>query len=171
MLALRGPNAAGKSTLLALLAAALPPTAGSVVRRDGVRVGWAPQRPAHYGRLTARENLELFARLVGGREARVAGRRLLGELDLPDDARPSAALSGGMRQRLNIGIALLGDPDVLLLDEPTAALDAERRERLWQIVASVRARGGAVVFSTQFGEEAGQHADDVWTLEEGRLHR
>ncbi len=76
-----------------------------------------------------------------------------------------------MRQRLNIALALLGDPDVLLLDEPTAALDAERRERLWQVVARVRERRGAVVFSTQIAEEAERRADEVWTIEEGRLQR
>ena len=74
VVALVGPNGAGKSTLLALLAGALPPSDGRVEHPPGARVGWAPQRAGHYGRLTARENLELFARLGGERRARARGR-------------------------------------------------------------------------------------------------
>src|SRR5262249_1430823 len=78
-LALGGPNGAGKSTLLALLAGAREASAGSIERRKGTRVGWAPQRPAQYGRLSARENLELFARLEGEHDPEEAAARLLGE--------------------------------------------------------------------------------------------
>ena len=83
-LALVGPNGAGKSTLLALLAGALEPSVGRIERRKGVRVGWAPQRPAQYGRLSARENLELFARLEGDARPQRTAERLLGEFELPD---------------------------------------------------------------------------------------
>ena len=82
-LALVGPNGAGKSTLIALLAGALEPSVGRIERRTGVRVGWAPQRPAQYGRLSARENLELFARLEGEPEPEAAAARLLRDFDLP----------------------------------------------------------------------------------------
>jgi ABC-2 type transport system ATP-binding protein len=168
-LALVGPNGAGKSTLLSLLAGALGPSAGRVERRKGVRVGWAPQRPAQYGRLSARENLELFARLEGEHDPRGAAERLLAEFDLPDEAAPSANLSVGNRQRLNLAISLLGDPHVLLLDEPTASLDPDQRRRLWGRVAGLRERGGAVVFATQNLEEIEQFADRVAALREGRL--
>jgi ABC-2 type transport system ATP-binding protein len=163
--ALAGPNGAGKSTLIALLAGGLEPTAGAVESADGVRVGWVPQRPAHYGRLSARENLELFARLE--EVPREAAERLLRRFDLPDDGRPSAELSVGNRQRLNVALSLLSRPDVLLLDEPTAALDPGQRERLWELVAEVRAGGGAVLFATQNLEEVDRAAERVLVLRGG----
>ena len=160
--ALVGPNGAGKSTLLSVLAGALDPSAGEVVRR--ARVGWAPQRPALYGRLTPRENLELFARLEPGPSAVGA---LLDELELARDA-PAATLSVGMRQRLNLALAFLGDPQVLLLDEPTASLDPAQRERLWERLRGVRERGGAVCFATQNLEEV-ERAGRVLRIDDGRL--
>jgi ABC-type multidrug transport system ATPase subunit len=168
-LALVGPNGAGKSTLLALLAGALEPTEGSVEIRSGARVGWMPQRPAHYGRLTARENLELFARLEGEPEPVEEAARLLAAFEVPSDRRPSSTLSVGNRQRLNLAIALLGNPDVLLLDEPTASLDPRQRRRLWEEVDGLRARGGSVVLATQNLEDLERFADRVAVLDEGRV--
>jgi ABC-2 type transport system ATP-binding protein len=168
-LALVGPNGAGKSTLLSLLAGALEPSSGHVERRKGVRVGWAPQRPAQYGRLSARENLELFARLEGEHDPKEAAAGLLAEFDLPGESAPSANLSVGNRQRLNLAISLLGDPEVLLLDEPTAALDPEQRRRLWERAAILREAGGAVVFATQNLDEVERVADRVAALRDGRL--
>jgi len=162
-IALIGPNGAGKSTLLSMLAGSLEPSAGAVERVDGVRVGWVPQRPSLYERLTARENLELFARLEGERDPSAAAGALLSTFDLPGD-RPAASLSVGNRQRLNVAIALLGEPPVLLLDEPTASLDAGQRRRLWEMV-----KGGTVVFSTQNLEEIGLYASRVVVLQRGRV--
>ena len=144
-LALVGPNGAGKSTLLSILAGALEPSMGRIERRTGVRVGWAPQRPAQYGRLSARENIELFARLEGEADPAGVAEQLLREFDLPGEAQPSANLSVGNRQRVNLAIAFLGRPDVLLLDEPTAALDPAQRRRLWERCEALR--DGRIIFS------------------------
>jgi len=161
--ALIGPNGAGKSTLLSILAGSLEPSAGTVERVDGIRVGWVPQRPSLYDRLTARENLELFARLERERQPSAVAGELLSMFELPPD-RPSASLSVGNRQRLNVAIALLGSPRVLLLDEPTASLDPGQRRRLWEMVS-----GATVVFSTQNLEEIGLYASRVAVLQRGRL--
>ena len=167
-LALIGPNGAGKSTLLSVLAGALEPSAGRVERVNDVRVGWVPQRPAFYDRLTARENLELFARLEGTDDHAVVAERLLVRFDVPAD-RPAHTLSVGNRQRLNVALALLGDPRVLLLDEPTASLDPGQRRRLWETVTALRDEGGSVVFATQNLEEVERFADRVAALRDGRL--
>ncbi len=166
VVALGGPNGAGKSTLLAILAGALRPSGGTV---SAARVGWMPQRPALYGRLTPRENLELFARLAGLAEPRTAVDRALADVGLDVEERRAATLSVGNQQRLNLAIGLLGDPSVLLLDEPTASLDAERRGGLWELVARVRDAGGGVVFATHNLDEARRVADRLLVLEEGRL--
>ena len=153
--ALVGPNGAGKTTLLSILAGALDPSEGHVERT--VRAGWAPQRPALYTRLTPRENVELFARLENVPPL---------TLDLPE--LPASQLSAGQRQRLNLTLAFLGSPRVLLLDEPTASLDSDRREELWQRLAALCAEGGAVCFVTQNQTEV-EHANRVGRIEEGRL--
>ena len=168
VVALVGPNGAGKSTLLAILARALPPTTGRVEQPDGLNVGWMPQRPAHYGRLNARENLDLFARLEGEPDPDAAVERLLEQFELPTD-RPSSSLSVGNRQRLNLSIALLGDPRVLLLDEPTASLDQQQRRRLWERTAGLARSGGAVVLATQNVEDLERTCDRVVELVEGRI--
>jgi len=165
--ALVGPNGAGKSTLLSLLAGALPASEGRVASSG--RIGWAPQRPAVYRHLSARENLVLFGRLEGVSDAAAEADRLLAAVGLDGREGPARRLSVGMLQRLNIAVALLGDPDVLLLDEPTASLDPEQRARVWEVAGAIRARGGAVVFSTHDLADLGAQASRVIALGDGRV--
>jgi ABC-2 type transport system ATP-binding protein len=164
--ALVGPNGAGKSTLLAILAGALEPTEGSV--ETHARLGWVPQRPAQYARLSPRENLELFARLEGVRDPAGAASGLLQRFSLPAGPQPAGRLSVGNRQRLNVALSLLGEPRVLLLDEPTASLDPVQRRLVWDVVNALRGEGGAICFATQNIDEV-EHADRVVALQDGRV--
>jgi ABC-2 type transport system ATP-binding protein len=168
-IAIIGPNGAGKTTLLALLAGAEPPSAGRVAEPPGA-VGWVPQEAALYGKLSVAENLRLFARLEGVRDVEGAVRRMLEQTGLADRADDQASrLSGGGRQRINIAIGLLREPAVLLLDEPSAALDPRQRERLWTFILELAARGTGVVYTTHDVGEAERYADRVLVLADGAL--
>jgi ABC-2 type transport system ATP-binding protein len=170
LVAIIGPNGAGKTTLLQILAGALTPTAGSVSldRRD---VGWVPQEPAIYSKLSVRENLRLFARLEKVDDVSRAVDRMLDQTGLGDRAGdPVGTLSGGNQQRVNIAVGLLGEPAVLLLDEPSSALDPRQRERLWEFVSALARVGGTtVVFSTHNVAEAERYADRLLVLADGEL--
>ena len=167
--ALLGPNGAGKTTLLTLLAGAAEPSEGPIERAAG-RSGWVPQRPALYRKLSARENLRLFAELERLDDPHAEAERLLASVDLLGAAdRPAQELSVGNVQRLNVAIGLVADPAVVFLDEPTASLDPHQRARLWELLRGVTGRGGAVVFATQNVEEAHTQADRLVVLQEGRL--
>jgi ABC-type multidrug transport system ATPase subunit len=168
--ALLGPNGAGKSTLLSLLAGASAPSSGSVEGPPPNELGFVPQRPALYGRLTPRENLLLFARLAGVGDPAGQAARLLHAVELgATEDLPADQLSVGAAQRLNVALGLLGEPRLVVLDEPTASLDPGARLTLWRLLAAVPARGGAIVFATQNVEEASRHADRVVVLVGGRV--
>jgi ABC-2 type transport system ATP-binding protein len=167
--ALLGPNGAGKTTLLTLLSGAAEPTEGQIERASG-RSGWVPQRPALYRKLSARENLRLFAELERLDDPHGEAERLLASVDLLAAAdRPAQELSVGNAQRLNVAIGLVANPAIVFLDEPTASLDPHQRARLWELLRGVTGRGGAVVFATQNVEEAHTQADRLVVLQEGRL--
>jgi len=161
-----GPNGAGKTTLLQILAGALPASSGTVsLGRDAV--GWVPQHPALYSKLSVAENLRLFARLERVPDVSRTVDRMLEQTALADRAGDEVGkLSSGNRQRVNIAIGLLGEPDVLLLDEPSASLDPRQRDRLWRFIAEL---GTTVVFSTHDVGEAERHADRVLVLADGEL--
>lgn len=169
IVALLGPNGAGKSTLLTLMARALPPTGGALEVAPAASVGWAPQRPAQYGHLSARENLELFAGLAGLDDPAAAAGRALELMSLPGGHERAAQLSVGNQQRLNLALGLLGEPRVLLLDEPTASLDPGQRQRLWGLLDDHRTAGGAAVLATHSREEVVRLADRVLVLLDGRV--
>ncbi|MCW3003660.1 MAG: transporter ATP-binding protein [Conexibacter sp.] len=167
--AIIGPNGAGKTTLLAILGGVLAPTSGDV-SRDPRDVGWVPQQPAVYGKLTVAENLRLFARLERVADPDAVVARMLEQTGLRDRAGDElGTLSGGNRQRVNIAAGLLADPDVLLLDEPSSSLDPRQRARLWEFVGALTRSGTAVVFTTHNVAEAERFADRVLVLADGEL--
>ena len=164
-----GPNGAGKTTLLAILAGVTSPSSGEVFAPPH-EVGWVPQRPALYSKLSVTENFRLFARLEKVPDPEATVRRMLeltGLLERADEV--VARLSGGNQQRVNIGIGLLREPRTLLLDEPSAALDPRQRERLWEFIASLAARGTTVMFSTHDVAEAERFSDRLLVLADGEL--
>ncbi|MEA2373401.1 MAG: type transport system ATP-binding protein [Solirubrobacteraceae bacterium] len=176
LLAIIGPNGAGKTTLLSILAGIRQPSAGSVTRRPGDagrragRVGWVPQQTAVYEKLSVAENLRLFARLERLADPEAEVDRMLEQTDLVDRADDELGnLSGGNRQRVNIAVGLLGDPVVLLLDEPSASLDPRQRQRLWRFISALADRGTGVVFATHDIAEAERHARRVLVLADGEL--
>ncbi len=180
--ALLGPNGAGKTTTVDILTTRTAPDGGraeilglDVVRdRDAVRrhIAVARQDATVDLFLTGRENLQIGARLLGwtSRAARSRSDRLLERLDLTDAAdRRVAAYSGGMRRRLDLAMCLLGDPQVLFLDEPTTGLDPTSRQELWTIVRELVETGTTVVLTTQYLDEADSLADTVVLVNDGRV--
>ena len=162
-----GPDGAGKTTLMRLMAGLLKATAGtvSVVGLDPLQqgaalrsvLGYMPQKFGLYEDLTVQENLDLYADLRGvvGEERRRSFDELLAFTDLaPFTDRPAGKLSGGMKQKLGLACVLLGKPRVLLLDEPSVGVDPISRRELWRMVTALAADGMAVVWSTSYLDEA-----------------
>ena len=167
LVAVIGPNGAGKTTLLSILAGIQRPDEGTVEVGEG-RVGWVPQQPALYGKLTARENLTLFARLEHCHDPRATVERMLELTGLDDRADDQVGvLSGGNRQRVNIAIGLLAEPEVLLLDEPSSALDPRQRERLWEFILRLAGEGTTVLYATHHIQEADRYASQLIVLADG----
>jgi ABC-2 type transport system ATP-binding protein len=168
MVAVVGPNGAGKTTLLSIVAGVQAMSEGQVSRQPR-EVGWVPQQPAVYSKLTVAENLRLFARLEGVADVEAAVAGMLEQTDLAGRAGERVQrLSGGNRQRVNVAVGLLSDPPVIALDEPSTALDPTQRARLWDFVAAIARRGSAVLFSTHIVEEAQRYAQRVLVLDDGR---
>ena len=169
LVAVIGPNGAGKTTLLSIVGGLLRADAGEVSRPPR-EVGWVPQQGAVYSKLSVAENLRLFARLEKVADPDAAVDRMLEQTGLRERARDELGkLSGGNRQRVNIAVGLLADPPVLLLDEPSSALDPRQRERLWEFILELARGGTTVVFSTHDVGEAERYADRVLVLADGEL--
>jgi len=167
LVAIIGPNGAGKTTLLSILAGIQKPDEGSVSKAPA-EIGWVPQQTGLYGKLTVAENLALFARLERVPDPADTVDRMLELSDLRDRADDQVGtLSGGNRQRVNIAIGLLARPEVLLLDEPSAALDPRQRERLWEFILRLAAEGTTVVYATHNVQEADRYAQQLILLADG----
>lgn len=179
---LLGPNGAGKTTLVRVLATLLPPDAGvaSVAGLDVVRdaqrlrevIGLAGQAAAVDENLTGRENLVLVARLyhVNAKLARERAEDLIRRFDLVEAAdRTAKTYSGGMRRRLDLAASLIGDPQILFMDEPTAGLDPRSRLALWNIIEQLRRDGKTILLTTQYLEEADRLADRIAVVDHGLI--
>jgi ABC-2 type transport system ATP-binding protein len=181
ILCVLGPNGAGKTTAVRILTTLIHPDAGSatvagidVLRHpDQVRaqIGVAGQYAALDELLTGRENLEMVGRLyrVEGKAARRRATELIEHFELTDAAdRIVKTYSGGMRRRLDLGAALMAEPPVIFLDEPTTGLDPKGRLSMWDLIEDLARGGTTVLMTTQYLEEADRLADDIVVIDHGR---
>jgi ABC-2 type transport system ATP-binding protein len=179
---LLGPNGAGKTTSIGMIAGVLRPTGGSIrilgvdavaSGRSALRdLGLAPQTVALYPALTAEENLRFFGNLYGisGKRLDDRVRRLLDLSGLSARGRESVSeFSGGMRRRLNLACALVHEPKLLLLDEPTAGVDPQSRERIYDALEALAEEGLALLLTTHYLEEAERLCHRLAILDEGRV--
>ena len=182
LLGLLGPNGAGKSTTVGMLAGLIAPDQGEVtingLRLDthGAafkrRIGLVPQDIALYEDLSAEINLQLFGSLYGMNASALRQRsgEVLALVGLADRARDKPmTFSGGMKRRLNIAAALMHDPDVLLLDEPTAGVDPQSRNAIFENLETLKARGKALIYTTHYMEEVERLADRVVIIDHGQV--
>jgi ABC-2 type transport system ATP-binding protein len=179
---LLGPNGAGKTTTVSMIAGLVTPDAGQVLI-DGKtiagdtnpvkrRIGLVPQDLALYDELPAQANLELFSALygIGGAQASKAIAEALVLVGLKDRAKDRAGtFSGGMKRRLNLAAALLHDPDVLLLDEPTVGVDPQSRNAIFDNLETLKKRGKTLVYTTHYMEEAERLCDRIVILDYGQV--
>lgn len=178
---LLGPNGAGKSTTIGMLVGVLRPDSGEISVNGAAKpteaaarmsVGVAPQTLSLYEELSARENLTFFARLY-----RLSGARLTERVswalefaELSDRARDRVkTFSGGMKRRLNLAVALVHDPQVLFLDEPTVGVDPQSRNHIFQRVEELKSQGRTIIYTTHYMEEARRLCDRVAIMDHGKI--
>ena len=179
---LLGPNGAGKTTTVSMICGLVKPDQGSVMI-SGVdsaknsdftkrRIGLVPQDIALYETLSALHNLELFGALYGlaGADLRERVHIALDLVGLADRANDKpATFSGGMKRRLNIAAALVHDPDVLILDEPTVGIDPQSRNAIFDNLEALKARGKAIIYTTHYMEEAERLCDRIVIMDHGKV--
>ena len=177
-----GPNGAGKTTFLRILTTELNPTAGAVTifgkdaiarpREAKTKIGVTPQEAGVFETLKLSEHLDFFGRLKGltKNESRSQTAEILKDLDLVENARKTVGeLSGGQRRRMLIGLALIGRPPLLILDEPTTGLDPVSRRQVWDMLKKVVAEGTSLIFSTHYMEEAEQLSHRIAFIDSGKI--
>ena len=181
LLALLGGNGAGKTTTVKMLSGLLRPTSGDAevlgyrlttqTQEVKKRINLSPQETAVAPKLTVRENLELIAGIYGStrREAKTRAAAMLEEFHMQAIAGQKAGtLSGGWQRRLSIAMALISEPEILFLDEPTLGLDVLARRELWEVIRGLKGRV-SVILTTHYLEEAAALADRVAVMAQGRL--
>jgi len=177
-----GPNGAGKTTTISMLSGLLALTSGSAqiggfdISTESHKVkeliGVCPQEVAVYKFLTGMENIILFGKLHGMEKQQLKERAqaLVSQADFSDAAkRRSKGYSGGMMRQLNLMIALISDPEILFLDEPTVGMDARARRKTWEYIGSLKDQGKTVILTTHYIEEAQALSDRVGIIDYGEL--
>ena len=178
LFAFLGPNGAGKTTTVEIIETIRLPTSGKVSvlgmdvtrkKRDIVqRIGVLPQGFSSFDRVTVRESIQYYSRLFGGKTTDVDG--LIELANLKDKSREQFKnLSGGLKQRLGIAIALVNDPEIVFLDEPTTGLDPRARREVWEVLRGLKQQGKTVFLTTHYMEEAEFLADTVAIISKGRI--
>ncbi|MBL8094487.1 MAG: ATP-binding cassette domain-containing protein [Anaerolineales bacterium] len=179
---LLGPNGAGKTTTISMLSGLIAPTGGDAViaghsivsdsLRVRERIGVVPQEIALYDDLTARENLTFWGQMYGLGGARLSARiaAVLEQIGLSDRANERVkTYSGGMKRRVNIGVGLLHEPQLLFMDEPTVGIDPQSRRAILDTVKALNALGMAVLYTTHYMEEAAELSNRVGIIDHGRM--
>ena len=181
---LLGPNGAGKTTLLSVMSTLLSPTSGTVTvagydtQREADRIkikgicGFVPQELALYPTLSAWDNLVFFGQIYGlrGRRLRERVAQVLEEVGLQDRARDAIdTFSGGMKRRVNLAAALVHEPRILFLDEPTVGVDPQSRNRIFETVERLSREGTTVLYTTHYMEEAERLCDRVAIMDQGQI--
>ena len=173
-----GPNGAGKTTTVEIIETIRTPTSGNVTllgmdvakkKHDIVRrIGVLPQEFSSFDRITVRETVQYYARLFCSRNTDIDG--LIELVNLKDKTKEQyKTLSGGLRQRLGIAIALVNDPEVVFLDEPTTGLDPRARREVWEVLQGLKKKGKTVFLTTHYMEEAELLADTVAIISKGKI--
>lgn len=179
---LLGPNGAGKSTTINILTGLLKPTSGSAtvggydIIKNNIQVrgiiGLCPQETSYYKYMTGRENIELFGNLHGMPKETLKNRTdmLLEKIGLAEAAdRKTGQYSGGMVRRVNLAMALIHDPEIAFLDEPTVAMDPQSRRATWDFIEEQKRNSKTVILTTHYIEEAEALADRVGIIDNGKL--
>ena len=179
---LLGPNGAGKTTTVRMLCGLLAPSSGKAIYGDldickdlpkiKARIGVCPQEAAVIKFLSGKENIELMGKLHGLDKQVIRERTemLLAQSDFMEAAqRRAKGYSGGMTRQLNLMMALISDPEILFLDEPTVGMDARARRRTWSYIADLKAQGKTIVLTTHYIEEAQSLSDRVGIIDYGEL--
>ncbi|MCW4023256.1 MAG: ABC transporter ATP-binding protein [Candidatus Bathyarchaeota archaeon] len=183
LLGLLGPNGAGKSTLTKMISGMLNPTSGTIkvgeynIKKQPMKakesLGVVPQDIVLYDYLNAKENLSFYGRIYGlsGKKLKTRIEELLKFTQLEEKAvkRHVSKYSGGMKRRVNIAAALLHEPEVILLDEPTAGLDPQNKLALWEIIQSLKEQGKTIVLTTHMMEEAEELCERVAIMDHGKI--
>jgi ABC-2 type transport system ATP-binding protein len=179
---LLGPNGAGKTTTIRMLSTVLEADSGDVtigghsIRKDAAAVraliGVCPQDLALYEDLSAMENLVFFGRMEGlnTQEARTQAIEYLNLMGLQDRARGKVAkFSGGMKRRINLAIALMGNPQLVFMDEPTVGIDPQSRNNIYETIEGLRDKGMTILYTTHYMEEADRLCDRIAIMDGGRI--